>query len=816
MGLQSNSRPPRRSSSVSSWILATILALASLASPIYSQTLATTVPLILPSAVAFDSQGNLYLAETASHTVRKVDQAGYITTIAGTGTQGFSGDGGPATAAQLDSPQGLALDTASRGLYIADTHNHRIRRIDLTSGIIVTVAGSAAPGFDGDNGPATSAHLNQPTALAVDSDGALYIADTQNHRIRKITLDGKITTIAGIGTQGFSGDGGPATAAALDSPIGIALDSGKNLYIADTHNNCIRKISSTTGIITTIAGTGALGYSGDSSRATNANMALPRGLTVDAAGNVYLADTENHRIRRIDAATGTITSISGDGTQSFSGDQGPALQASLNTPQSPALSPSNLLVFADTGNQRVRQIAADSTIQTITGLGTTIPGALTLAGPSVTAYGSGHLIATLATSTAARGSVTFFDTHNSQTSPVGTSNISSNTANLDLSMLPAGPHTLTATYTGDQTHAGAQSSSISLTIAPLQLTASVNPTTLLYGQPIPALRGSLEGVLPRDTTNISAAFTTTASTLSPAGSYPITATLTGSAAWNYTVAPIPSFIITPAPTQTTLTAPPTTADPNQIVTITAHVASTTTGNPTGAVTLLDGNTPQLTAPVTSSGDATLTLSSLTSGTHSLSAAYNGDVNFTPSASTAYPLTITGSTSPADFTLTPSGAASQSIVAGNSAKFSFAVQIQNAASLSSPITFAASGLPNAATASFNPTYIPPGSTSSTFTVTIDVPKSNLRRSSLPTKPTTLAILLLPLLGFGYRKARTYVLLAVLTLATMSVSGCGDRIYTGAQAISGTTSYSITVTGTATIPSGSVLQHTANVTLVLQKN
>jgi sugar lactone lactonase YvrE len=228
---------------------------------IHAQTTvsATTIPLILPSAIVFDPQGNLYLAETANHVIRKVDTTGIITTIAGTGTQGFSGDAGPSTAAQLDSPQGLALD-ANQNLYIADTHNHRIRKLSLATGTITTIAGAGSAGFDGDNGPATSAHLNLPTALALDANQNLYIADTQNHRIRKITVaTGTITTIAGNGTQGFSGDNSAAISASIDSPTGLAIDTSNNLYLADTHNHRIRKITAATGKITTIAGTAAAG-----------------------------------------------------------------------------------------------------------------------------------------------------------------------------------------------------------------------------------------------------------------------------------------------------------------------------------------------------------------------------------------------------------------------------------------------------------------------------------------------------------------------------------------------------------------------------
>ncbi|HEY1731607.1 MAG TPA: hypothetical protein VGG15_07650, partial [Terriglobales bacterium] len=248
MGQQRITQPSRSLSSPLWMALCLFLS----ATFVHAQTQATAVPLILPSAIVYDAAGDLYLAETGGHVIRKVDPAGLITTVAGTGTQGYGGDNGPATAARLDSPQGLALD--ANYLYIADTHNQRIRRLDLTTGLITTVAGSTA-GFSGDQGMATAAQFNLPTALAVDASHNLYIADTMNHRIRKITAaTGLIATVGGNGTQGFSGDNGPATAAAIDSPSGLAVDVAGDLYIADTHNHRVRKIDAASGIITTIAG----------------------------------------------------------------------------------------------------------------------------------------------------------------------------------------------------------------------------------------------------------------------------------------------------------------------------------------------------------------------------------------------------------------------------------------------------------------------------------------------------------------------------------------------------------------------------------
>jgi uncharacterized protein (TIGR03437 family) len=309
------------------------------------------------SAVAVDGSGNLYVADTStSNRVLKVSSAGVATTLAGNGAYTFSGDNGPAKNAALFTPLGVAVDSAGN-VYIADSLNNRVRKVD-TSGNITTVAGSASPGFSGDGGPATSASLFNPIAVAVDGNNNLYIADGSNARIRKVNAAGVISTVAGSLLPGFSGDGGPATSASLLLPGGVAVDGNGNLYIADIGNNRIRKVTAA-GTISTVAGNGTKGFSGDGGSATSASLNLSSahiGLAVDGAGNLYVTDSGNNRVRKV-TASGTISTIAGNGVAGFSGDGGPATSAGLSSPTDVTLDSSGNLFIADSKNNRVRKVS---------------------------------------------------------------------------------------------------------------------------------------------------------------------------------------------------------------------------------------------------------------------------------------------------------------------------------------------------------------------------------------------------------------------------------------------------------------------------
>ena len=321
---------------------------------------ATSTQLFLPADVAVDSSGNLFIADTFNHRIRKVDTSGIISTVAGNGTSGFSGDDGPATSAKLSQPRGVAVDS-SGNLFIADQSNHRIRKVDI-SGNISTVAGNASPGFlspgfSGDGGPAISARVSSPHGVAVDSSGNLFIADTGNHRIRKVDTSGIISTVAGTGTGGFSGDGGPATDAQLNKLRGVAIDSSGNLFIADRQNHRIRKVD-TSGNISTFAGNGVAGFSGDGASATNSQLDGLGGVAVDSSANLFIADTVNNRIRKVDSS-GNISTVAG-GSGGFSGDGGPATSAALDDPLNVAVDSSGNLFIADFRNNRIRKVEAAS------------------------------------------------------------------------------------------------------------------------------------------------------------------------------------------------------------------------------------------------------------------------------------------------------------------------------------------------------------------------------------------------------------------------------------------------------------------------
>jgi sugar lactone lactonase YvrE len=324
---------------------------------------ASNAEMYTPQGVAVDASGNIYIADSRNNRIRKVAApTGIITTVAGTGIAGYSGDSGPAINAQLYTPQGVAVD-ASGNIYIADSQNNRVRKVTAATGIITTVAGTDIAGYSGDGMLAASAGLNNPSGIAIDASGNIYIADTQNNRVRKVTAStGIITTLAGNGTAGYNGDGILAASAELNGPQRLVVDEYDDVYISDTLNNRIREVG-LNGEIATVAGTGDAGYSGDNGQANVAAISHPMGLTMDANGNLFFADAGNARIRMITIYTGFITSVAGNGTASFLGDGGSATDAELNRPDSVAIDANANLYVTDSWNNRVRVVGGNKIVK---------------------------------------------------------------------------------------------------------------------------------------------------------------------------------------------------------------------------------------------------------------------------------------------------------------------------------------------------------------------------------------------------------------------------------------------------------------------
>ncbi len=778
-----------------------------------SATQATTVPVLLPGGVAYDANGNLYLADTGKHVLLKVTAAGALTTVAGTGTQGFDGDGGPATAALLDSPSGIALD-ASGNLYCSDAHNHRIRRVDAVSGVITTFAGTGTAGSGPDGSAAAQAAIDLPTALAVSTAGDVFFADSRSHVVRRIDhATGLVKTVAGNGVEDYAGDGGPATAASLDAPEGLAIDFAGDLYISDTHNQRIRRVDAKTGLIATVAGTGMAGFSGDAGAGTAAAMRLPRGLALDASGNLLLVDSQNHRIRQLEAASGQIRTIAGDGTQTYAGDGGPAIAASLNTPRSVALDSAGLPTLSDSGNARVRQVDATAVIHTLAGVGPTEAGVLTLTGPSVLGYGTGAVTATLAASPAT-GAITFFE---GGSQSLGTTALSANAATFSLGGLAAGPHSLSATYAGDASHGAAQSGVFVLTIAPAALTATPDPIGLVYGQAIPPLTGTLAGELARDATakSVTLALQTTAHALSPPGSYPITASIQGAAAANYTLTSVAKALtIAKAPSVVTMTSG-----------LAVQVVSSTSGTATGSVSLIEAGQVVQTLPLSSAGSAVfvtpsslVAASSTLGGAPTVTALYSGDSNLLGSSSAAVTITLGAGTSAGtgtpptaagpDFALAATGPTAVTASAGAAALFSFSATPVSGG-LASPIQLTVAGLPTGATASFSPAYLPPGSGAQAFTLTIQTPKV----AGLRWRDGLIYAFLLPVAFLVRRRRRVWLAVALTVMAGAGV-GCGDRVNATSALAKAAQTYTLTVSGTGTSASGATVLHTVAVMLTVE--
>ncbi len=328
--------------------------------------LATTAKLNGPGGIAIDKFGNIFIPDGLNNRIRKIDHTtGFISTVAGIGTAGYSGDSGLATLAELHDPTGVAVDD-SGNIFIADENNNVIRKVFASTGKIFTYAGTGNGTFGGENVPAISADLSVPSNVCLDKLGNLFICDFGNFRIRKVDkTTGIINTVAGNGTCNFNGDGILATNAELNFPYGVSVDTLGNIFIADNNNYRVRKVDVTTGLIGTVAGNGMAGFFGDNGLATSAKLTEPIGICLDIYRNIFIADYDNCRIRKVDFSTGIINTIAGNGTCSFFGDLGLATAAEINKPISIAVDSTGDIFISDLANNRIREIVHSTDIPNI-------------------------------------------------------------------------------------------------------------------------------------------------------------------------------------------------------------------------------------------------------------------------------------------------------------------------------------------------------------------------------------------------------------------------------------------------------------------
>ncbi|HEY2459680.1 MAG TPA: Ig-like domain repeat protein [Candidatus Acidoferrum sp.] len=699
---------------------------------------AESATLEFPVALAADSAGNVYFADRDNHRIRKMDTSGTITTVAGSGLQGFWGDNGPATKAGLDSPSGIAVDAAGN-IFIADTRNNRIRVVSGST--ITTIAGNGAPGFSGDGAAALAASLRFPRGIALDASGAVYVADTGNHVVRKISA-GIITTVAGNGLEGFSGDLGPATSANLASPVGLAVDAAGNLYIADTGNRRVRFVSG--GVITTLAGNGVQAYSGDGGSAASASLARPVGLSLDASGTLFITDAGNNVLRRV--RSGFIRTAAGDTTQGFFGDSGPPMAAALNNPTG-VVALSGTVYISDKDNQRIRRMDITRLTFSPQIVGTSSsPLAVTVGNQGSSTLTVDSLIGTSSDfSIAPGGSCALTFPQNIAPGSSCTINIvfrpstiPAQTGMFDLTdNAPGSPHLININGSGLQnpTTLALRSMqpaptfgaaiSVSAKIAPVADTTIAPPTgTVVFseGQKNLATQTVVNGTANFAPQDLSA------------GSHNISAVYDGDALYSGSSNNFVLTINKAAPTVHLASSATQSAFGNSL-SFTATIASPG-ATATGSVTFHDGSATLGTAALDSTGAAVYSSDSLPAGAHTITASYAGDNDFSAAVSPSLAQNIS------DFTLAATPANSAVTSGGRT---TFVVTSGSIGGFSGPVSLQCQGLPATATCTFSPSQLTLSSganSTSTLTVTTTRASASFRPlAPTPQSPTAFRFVML---------------------------------------------------------------------------
>jgi sugar lactone lactonase YvrE len=680
---------------------------------------ATKSPIFLPTGVVADASGNIFISDSQNNRIRRVDAVtGLISTIAGTGSPGYERDGVAANQTMVNTPAGLVLDGVGN-LYVADTGNHIVRRIDAFTGIITTVVGTpGVQGYTGDGEDARQARLSFPQSVTFDAAGDLIIADTGNNAVREVDAGtGLIHTIAGTGAAGYNGDGQAATSAQLNSPWSVVVGQDGSIYIADLFNNRVRKVSPS-GTISTVAGS-ARGFLGDGGPATGAELSQPTALALDPAGDLYIADSDNNRVREVNAVTGIIETICGTTSEQFLGDAGPATLASLYGPDALFFDSTGDLFVADMFHNRVRRISGLTTVLTFV---TMKVGKISAPQP-VTVANDGNADMVLA----APGLVNAATDAATTTCSVGGDIASAGNCIVGAEFAP----TVTGNPVPGSVTVNSNASSVSPVIDLSGEVLSITPTTIsLVSSKNPSLLGAsvtftatvdndgsgtlsgtvvfLDGTTQLCSVSLTDSSATCVATSLALGQHNMTAVYSGDANDAAATSAVLVQVVQQTTTLLLAVAPnPAVVTANVTMTMTATAA---TGTPGGTASFYDGTTAIGAAALSASGVATLSTAALAPGTHAISVQYSGDSADAAGKSNTVSLVIQQAT-----TATTLASSNGTVVVGTQVTFTSIVTTANGPSPSGTVEFTDGGvslgsatLSSNGTATFSTSSLTPGS------------------------------------------------------------------------------------------------------------